>query len=70
MKGGAPTHSGDIIVILIITFIIGDAGRMRVRPGGDQVVIAQLNLVMAREVTVVFCVVKSERYDFNGCINS
>lgn len=69
MKHGAPTHSGDIIVILIIAFIIGDTRRMRVRPSGDQVVIAQLNFVVAREVTVVFCIVKREKDTMHPLIN-
>lgn len=61
MKRGAPTYSWDIIIILIITFIICNTGRMWVRSSYDKVVIAQLNFVKAREVTVVFCIITKEK---------
>lgn len=63
MKG--PTHSWDIIIILIITLVICDRRRMCVRPRGDQVLVAQLDFVMARQVTVVLC---TNRKTKNACL--
>lgn len=61
MKSGGPAHSWDIIVVLVVTLIICDRRRMWVRARGDQVLVAQLNFVMARQVTVVLCIERKGR---------
>lgn len=58
MKAAAPAHSGHVIVVLIVALIVCHAGRVGVGPSGHQVVVAQLHFVMAREVTVVFCIIE------------
>lgn len=49
------SYSWNIIIILIITLIISNRGRMWVGSRGDQILIAQLHLIKAGLVTVVLC---------------
>lgn len=55
------THSWYIIIVLIVTLIIRNRRGVRVRPRGDQVLIAQLHFVMTGQITVVFCKSRKRR---------
>lgn len=62
MGSKGPTHSWDIVIIIIITLIICNRRRMRVRSRSDQILITQLDFVMARQITVVFCLIREGSY--------
>lgn len=55
LSKGCASHLGDVIIIIVITFIICNGRRVGVWAGGDEILIAELYFIMAGGVTIIFC---------------
>lgn len=48
-------YLGDVVIILVITFIICDGRRVGVWARGDEILIAEFYFIMTGGVTIIFC---------------
>jgi hypothetical protein len=49
------SHLWDVIVVVIITFIIGNGRWVRVWARGDKILITELDFIVTGGVTIIFC---------------